>query len=183
MSHSEIDVVTEAVASAENADDRRAAHAPIIEQPERASATQRVVSRVLTAAAWAAYVWLIAPLLTSLAWALGLRYAWLELSAPLLAGTGTPGLLLPILAGIGAGLLLGWGEFNRWRFTGVERRRATPPVSDAVVAAAINAPLDLPKRMRASFSESPVIVLHMSEDGLPQGFTQTMEPPKPLRRG
>ena len=69
--------------------------------------------------AWAAYAWLIAPLLTSIAWLLGLRHAWFELSAPLLAGTGTPGLALPILGGLGIALLLGWAELNRWRFTGV----------------------------------------------------------------
>jgi biofilm PGA synthesis protein PgaD len=156
--------------------------APLIIAPERASPSQRALSRLFTAIAWAAYMWLIAPLLTSLAWLLGVRSAWIELSRPLIEGTGTPGLLLPILAGVGAGLLLLWGELNRWRFTGVERRHATPPVTDAVVAKSLGAPQDLADRMRKSFESLPVIVLQMNEQAEPEGFTATLEPPKPLRR-
>jgi len=167
--------------AAPSAEDLKAM-APLINAPERASTSQRALSRVFTTLAWAAYMWLIAPLLTSLAWLLGVRSAWIELSRPLIEGTGTPGLLLPILAGIGAGLLLLWGEFNRWRFTGVERRKHTPPVTDAVVAKALGAPPDLADRVRKSFQELPVIVLQMNEQAEPEGFVATMEPPKALRR-
>jgi len=167
--------------AAPSAEDLKAI-APLINAPERASTSQRALSRVFTTLAWAAYMWLIAPLLTSLAWLLGVRSAWIELSRPLIEGTGTPGLLLPILAGIGAGLLLLWGEFNRWRFTGVERRKHTPPVTDAVVAKALGAPPDLADRVRKSFQELPVIVLQMNEQAELEGFVATMEPPKALRR-
>ncbi len=156
--------------------------APLIVVPEKVSWRQRTLSHLLTGAAWAAYFWLIAPLLTTVAWALGLRYAWLELTAPLLTGEGTPGLLLPLLAGGGVIVLLAWAEFNRWRFTGVERRKATPPVSDAVVAAALGAPQALPHELRASFEKLPVVVLQMNEQAEPEGFVATLDPPKPLRR-
>ncbi|SDD84192.1 poly-beta-1,6-N-acetyl-D-glucosamine biosynthesis protein PgaD [Aquimonas voraii] len=155
---------------------------PLIVVPEKVSWRQRTLSHLLTSAAWAAYFWLIAPLLTTLAWALGLRYAWLELTAPLLTGDGMPGLLLPILGGGGVAVLLLWAEFNRWRFTGVERRKTTPPVSDAVVAAALGAPLSLPHELRTSFETLPVVVLQMNEQAEPEGFVATLEPPKPLRR-
>jgi biofilm PGA synthesis protein PgaD len=168
--------------AAEPSADELKAMAPLIIAPERASTSQRALSRLFTTLAWAAYMWLIAPLLTSLAWLLGIRSAWLELSRPLIDGTGAPGLLLPILAGVGAGLLLLWGEFNRWRFTGVERRKHTPPVTDAVVAKALGAPPDLADRVRKSFKELPVIVLQMNEQAEPEGFVATMEPPKALRR-
>src|SRR5690606_23755248 len=102
--------------------------------------------------------WLIAPLITSLAWALGLRHAWVQLSAPILAGEGAPGLLLPLLGGTGIALLIAWAELNRWRFTGVERRRATPPVTDRVVSDSLGAPAELPHQLRASFERLPVVV-------------------------
>ena len=162
--------------------DRAKPQAPLIVAPERASAGQRTLSHLLTAVAWAAYAWLIAPLLTSIAWLLGLRHAWFELSAPLLAGTGTPGLALPILGGLGIALLLGWAELNRWRFTGVERRHATPPVDDDTVATSLGAPLSLPHALRDSFEKLPVVVLQMNEQAEPEGFVATLEPPKPLRR-
>jgi hypothetical protein len=53
--------------------------APLIVAPERATLGQRTLSHLLTAVAWAAYAWLIAPLLTSIAWLLGLRHACLEM--------------------------------------------------------------------------------------------------------
>lgn len=155
---------------------------PLIVVPDKVSWRQRTLSHLLTSAAWAAYFWLIAPLLTTLAWALGLRYAWLELTAPLLTGEGMPGLLLPVLGGGGVGVLLLWAEFNRWRFTGVERRRPTPPVTDDVVATSLGAPLSLPHELRASFQTLPVVVLQMNEQAEPEGFIATLEPPKPLRR-
>lgn len=155
---------------------------PLIVAPEKVSLRDRTISHLLTTAAWAAYFWLIAPALTTLAWALGLRYAWLELTAPLLTGEGMPGLLLPILAGSGVVVLLLWAEFNRWRFTGVERRRTTPPVSDDVVATSLGAPLSLPHALRDSFEKLPVVVLQMNEQAEPEGFIATLEPPKPLRR-
>jgi biofilm PGA synthesis protein PgaD len=155
---------------------------PLIVAPEKVSWRDRTISHLLTGAAWAAYFWLIAPAITTLAWILGLRYAWIELTAPLLTGQGMPGLLLPILAGSGVVVLLLWAEFNRWRFTGVERRKTTPPVSDAVVAAALGAPLSLPHELRASFETLPVVVLQMNEQAEPEGFIATLEPPKPLRR-
>jgi biofilm PGA synthesis protein PgaD len=155
---------------------------PLIVAPEKVSLRDRTFSHLLTTAAWAAYFWLIAPAVTTVAWLLGLRYAWIELTAPLLSGQGMPGLLLPILAGCGVVILLLWAEFNRWRFTGVERRKTTPPVSDAVVAASLGAPLPLPDQLRASFDQLPVLVLEMNEQAEPTGFTATMEPPKALRR-
>lgn len=155
---------------------------PLIVVPEKVSWRDRTLSHLLTSAAWAAYFWLIAPAITTLAWLLGLRYAWVELTAPLLTGEGMPGLLLPILAGSGVLVLLLWAEFNRWRFTGIERRRATPPVTDAVVAAALGAPLSLPNQLRSSFDQLPVVVLQMNEQAEPEGFIATLEPPKPLRR-
>lgn len=156
--------------------------APIIEAPERTTLGERTLSHVLTAVAWAAYAWLIAPLLTSIAWLLGLRYGWLELTAPLLDGTGTPGIALPILGGLGIALLLAWAELNRWRFTGVERRHTTPPVTDDTVAESLGAPLSLPHQLRDSFEKLPVVVLQMNEQAEPEGFVATLEPPKPLRR-
>lgn len=156
--------------------------APLIVAPERATLGQRTLSHLLTAVAWAAYAWLIAPLLTSIAWLLGLRHAWLELSTPLLDGTGTPGIALPILGGLGIALLLGWAELNRWRFTGIERRHTTPPVSDDIVAESLGAPASLPHALRDSFEQLPVVVLQMNEQAEPEGFAATLEPPKPLRR-
>ncbi len=155
---------------------------PLIVTPEKVGWRDRTLSHLLTSAAWAAYFWLIAPMLTTVAWALGARYAWVELTAPLLTGEGMPGLLLPILAGVGVGVLLLWAEFNRWRFTGVERRRTTDPVSDDIVAASLGAPLSLPHELRASFEKLPVVVLQMNEEAEPTGFIATMEPPKALRR-
>lgn len=155
---------------------------PLIVVPEKVGWRERTLSHLLTGAAWAAYFWLIAPLLTTVAWALGLRYAWLELTAPLLTGEGMPGLLLPILAGSGVLVLLLWAEFNRWRFTGVERRRTTDPVTDDIVATSLGAPLSLPHELRASFEKLPVVVLQMNEQAEPEGFVATLEPPKPLRR-
>lgn len=169
-------------ASLAQAEATRRAAKRVINEPHLASTHERTVSHLLTAAAWAAYAWLIAPFITSVAWALGLRHAWFELTAPLIYGTGTPGLLLPILAGSGAFVLLSWAEFNRWRFTGVERRHTTTPVTDEVVAKTLGAPRALPQQLRASFEVLPVVVLQMDEEAQPTGFIATLEPPKALRR-
>lgn len=148
-----------------------AAHPPIIHEPERASLKRRIISAVLTVLAWSGYAYLVLPVLTTLAWALGLRHAALELQVPLPGTEGSPGALLPLLAGTFSLLLLAWGEYNRRRFSGLDRRQPVAPVRRPVVARALGATPALADAVREAMDRGQVITLHMDEHGVPKGFT------------
>jgi biofilm PGA synthesis protein PgaD len=102
---------------------------PIIHLPDRLGRSRRLAYGAVTASVWMAYFYLWAPLLTLLAWFVGLRTAYLRLY--LAQNAVDPFLLaaLPLIALVCAVLLIGWAEYNRARFGNADerRRRRTVP--------------------------------------------------------
>jgi biofilm PGA synthesis protein PgaD len=103
--------------------------APIIERPELRSDGRRISDSLITALAWAFWVYLILPLLSLAAWALGLHMFYDEVLAP---GRESLSQVLVYLrwAGVAGSVLIAWALYNRLRFGGVDRRRMSAP-SDA----------------------------------------------------
>lgn len=99
-------------------------HPLIIERPDLQSRTQRTVYTLITLLAWSLWMYLLAPLLSLAAWALGLHAFFVEMLLPqnfdylrelLLYAV----VLLSVLATI-----IAWSQYNLYRFRGVDRRAA-----------------------------------------------------------
>lgn len=111
----------------------------LIRKPHAQPALRRTAWGFVTAAFWAFYLYLWAPLVTLLLWAFGIRTAAYELY---LRGSHVEPFLLavlPLLTLACAALLVAWAEYNRWRFGGHDRRRPQPDAPRAEIAAALGA--------------------------------------------
>lgn len=139
----------------------------IITRPQRPPpARAHTVYGVMTVGAWMLYLYLWLPLITLVAWALGLRSAYVELY--LRKHSFEPRILLVLLVvGIVATvLLIGWAEYNRRRFHGRERRTAVSDVTPAEVAEG----LGVPERLRQDLTDGRFTVLRMGDEGRPLGI-------------
>lgn len=141
----------------------------IIVKPHAVPPLRRTFWGMVTAACWVFYVYLLAPLLTVVLWFLGIRTTYFELYQrdhsiePFLL------MVLPLLALFCALLLIGWAEYNRWRFVGrKERRMPETNASREQVAERLGASLQLAQQL----AESKSVTLHMGEDALPRSLTQ-----------
>ena len=112
---------------------------PIINVPERQGRAQHSISRMFTALAWLGYLYLWLPLVTLVAWALGMHRTYALMYRDQHAVEPFLLLSLPLIAMACAIVLLGWAEYNRARFGGPERRRPMPPVDDVQVAVGLGA--------------------------------------------
>lgn len=127
---------------------------PIIHHPERQGRRRRTVFTALTATAWALYFYLWLPLITLLAWVLGVRTTYGELYLKQHAVDPFLLLALPFIALVCAVVLLAWAEYNRARFSGGERRKAMGPVGEDTVALALGADPATAAALRAGRSMS-----------------------------
>lgn len=110
---------------------------PLIARPDLQSPRQRTLYGVLTLAFWAFWFYLWLPVLALLAWALGLQQAYkymvvLEGYQQVVHLMGIYSLVILLLGGV----LVLWATYNIFRFRGVERRSATPPVTPAEIGRA-----------------------------------------------
>lgn len=123
----------------------------VIDRPELQPPVQRTVFRVLTLAAWSAYLYLWLPAVTLAAWWVGMYTGMGELKivpAPFIDGA-LFGLLLQS-AMLAMVLMIGWGEYNRRRFQGKERRGPRPIVTPAQSAAAFGVDPEVARRLRGA---------------------------------
>lgn len=136
----------------------------VIRQPEAARPMRRRLFGTITFLAWSAYLYLWLPLITLIAWLLGLRTAFTEwmvhrdqlaLRGLVLAGMTSMAL---------AGALVLWAEYNRRRFTGVERRHRAPDVTAPDVASALGAD----RVAIAALQSGRVLRVHCRPDGSPE---------------
>jgi biofilm PGA synthesis protein PgaD len=106
---------------------------PLIERPDRVSRARRTVLGALTAILWIIYAYLWVPLITLVAWLIGIRTAWQRLY--LEQHTVDPFIVaaLPIIALLCALLLIGWAEYNRTRFFNADKRKRRGDVEDEAV--------------------------------------------------
>jgi biofilm PGA synthesis protein PgaD len=133
----------------------------IIYRPERQKPMQRVLFTLITMIAWTLWVSLWLPLITLLAWLLGLHdvYVKLGLDHPFRAANDL-GLVLRVA--IIAALSLGsWAFYNRMRFAGKQKRRANRFVELAEMAPVLDASFNTAQQLRASRRS----VVHFNEQG------------------
>ena len=137
------------------------AEAIVIQRPERQRPIQRALFGVITVLAWIAWASLWVPLITALAWAIGLGdvYIQLNLGHPLKSGGDLVIVLYSALACIT--IFLSWSRYNHWRFSGKQKRRGNNPVGLADTAKSIGASLETAEAMQAQRRS----VVHFSEEG------------------
>lgn len=140
---------------------------PIIDHTPTRGPGKRLAAGALTAAAWSVYAWLWVPLITAIAWIIGMRTAYVrlylndnEIDTFLL-------LALPVIALLCAALLIGWAEYNRVRFSGVERRQRRDDVDDDTVRIALGASAALASKLR----DGRIVRLALDDDARPVAAT------------
>lgn len=135
----------------------------IISLPQRQSMVQRGLYASLTAMAWVAWIALWLPLVTAIAWAVGIDLAYSRIIMEN-AAQGLDDLVFLLRAGsLCSVLLLSWALYNAWRYGGRERRGQIASVNPATIAdyfGASDIVSDRLRRMRRS-------VLHVDPDGRP----------------
>lgn len=141
-----------------------APHNPTIDRHAAAPARTHRLHGAATVVAWVVYAWLWLPLITVVAWLLGVRTSYIELYMRDHRFEPTLVVTLPLLALACALLLIGWAEWNRWRFGDRERRGAHEDVAPADVARALHAPEHVATRL----SDAKLAVLTMDAEGRPQ---------------
>lgn len=108
-----------------------------IHRPQLQPGLGRHIHRWLTLLAWSAYLYLWLPIATLVLWWLGTRLGISELRRyPEFIDVELFWLLLEAL-GITLLLLVGWAEYNRFRFQGRDRRKHQPPVLPLATAQAM----------------------------------------------
>ncbi len=137
----------------------------IIHRPHLQSNVNRSMHRALTLIAWALYMYLWLPLVTLALWWISTHLGYQELIE-------TPGVidaalfLVPIKAAIVAAvLLIGWAEYNRWRFQGHERRHPQPNVTPADSAGVLGATADVSNALLGSRSA----IVSVDQNAVPIG--------------
>ena len=125
------------------------AEAIVIQRPERQRPVQRVLFGFITVIAWVIWASLWLPLLTALAWAIGLGdiYVQLDLGHPLQSSGDLDIVLYSALVCVA--IFTSWSAYNHLRFSGKQKRRGNSPVSTAETAKAIGASLDTALIMQA----------------------------------
>lgn len=136
---------------------------PVIVRPERLARQQRALQRAATLLAWSAYAWLWVPLVTLVAWVLGLQAGWDRLY--LQRNAVDPFILaaLPIIALLCGLLLIGWAEYNRARFADADHRLRRSDVADAAVRERLQAPAQVMHTLR----RHRVVTVRMDEQARP----------------
>lgn len=120
----------------------------IINRPHRQPPLQRTVFAIITMVAWTLWISLWLPVLTLIAWLLGMEDAFrqLGLTHPLQA-INDLGMVLSIAAvcalSIGA-----WSQYNRLRFAGKQRRRGNRSLDIAEMAPALAASVETGRLLR-----------------------------------
>ncbi len=131
---------------------------PIIETPDLQSLRQRYASTILTLAFWVLWFYLWIPVLSLLAWLLGIESFYREMilfeglygERRLLACYGITVLLIGIA-------YLGWALYNQFRFRGRERRCEQRRVDDEALAEAFGIVPDEVVRLK---SARRVVITH-----------------------
>ncbi|TVR62874.1 MAG: poly-beta-1,6-N-acetyl-D-glucosamine biosynthesis protein PgaD [Gemmatimonadales bacterium] len=100
----------------------------IIERPDLQPPGQRVAYRVVTAIAWVVWGYLWLPLITLLAWFLGVRRFIREVVVPEQSFLLATGFVYIVVILTLAATLVVWSRYNLARFGGRERRQHPPPL-------------------------------------------------------
>lgn len=140
---------------------------PIIDHTPARRPGRRFASGALTAAAWTLYAWLWVPLITAVAWFVGVRTAYVRLYLndneldPFLL------LALPVIALVCGAMLIGWAEYNRARFSDADRRQRRDAVDDERIRLALGATAVLAAKLRTG----RIVRVALDEDARPVAAT------------
>ena len=136
----------------------------IIHSPQKkASRTTHTFYNTITFMAWLAYAYLWLPIVTLVAWVLGVKAAYVEIYVRDHALDPTLLVTLPLLLLLCSALLIGWAELNRYRFQDKDRRGALEPATAADIAQCLRATPEL----AASLANAKSVVLTLDDSGAP----------------
>jgi biofilm PGA synthesis protein PgaD len=102
----------------------------IFDRPDLQARRHRWAYSALTLLAWGIWMYLWLPVVTLLAWYLGIRTFIREMVIPDPRTMGTLALAYLVVVLIMGAILVVWSQYNLRRFRGQDRRRASLPVSD-----------------------------------------------------
>lgn len=139
----------------------------LIRKPYAQPRLKRAAWGFVTAAFWGLYIYLWLPLVTLILWLLGVRTAFFELYTR--KHQVEPFLLvaIPTMAVLCALALIGWAEYNRWRFARQDRRNPQEDVDVDEVARRLGASQALAQQL----GQSKITLLHMNEDAIPESMS------------
>jgi biofilm PGA synthesis protein PgaD len=121
---------------------------PLINRPDRVGRVRHTVLRLATAVLWAFYAYLWVPLLTLVAWLLGIHTVYQRLYLEQNAVDPFVLASLPVIALVCAVLLIGWAEYNRVRFADADERRRRGDVTETAVDDKLGAEHELGEVLR-----------------------------------
>jgi biofilm PGA synthesis protein PgaD len=106
----------------------------IFDRPDLQARRHRWAYSTLTLLAWGIWMYLWLPVVTLVAWYLGVRTFIREMVIPDPRAMGALALAYLVVVVMLGAVLVVWSQYNLRRFRGQDRRRASPPVSDEEVA-------------------------------------------------
>ncbi len=122
---------------------------PYITQPrDPAPGGVRTLQGIVTLIAWVAYAWLWLPVITVVAWMLGVRTSFVELRVRTYEFDQDTFGILFTLAVVATVILIGWAEYNRHKFGGHDRRMPAENVGVNEIAQSLRAHQAFPQRRR-----------------------------------
>ncbi|GAB2514259.1 poly-beta-1,6-N-acetyl-D-glucosamine biosynthesis protein PgaD [Lysobacter humi (ex Lee et al. 2017)] len=130
------------------------------------SAAVRTLHGAITIAAWVVYAYLWLPVITVVAWYLGVRTSWVELGVKNYSFDQATFGILFTLAIVATVLLIGWAEYNRHKFGRHDRRTPILDVGVDDVAGSLNTDAEVSRTLAGSKS----ITLAMGDDARPVGI-------------
>lgn len=137
-------------------------HPDIIYRPDLLPPRHRVMFSGITLVAWGIWVYLFLPLLSVLAWWLGVEIFASYMLDPTDRGYFvTLTFYLIVIAGAGL-IIVSWSRYNQLRFRGQDRRAHTPPVSPEMVQARFRVDAQTLEQIHAS----KVMVFDLDKDGV-----------------
>lgn len=137
----------------------------IFEPREPASGGVHTLQGVVTLIAWLAYAWLWLPVVTVVAWMLGVRTSFVELQLRHYEfDQDTFGILFTIAVATTL-LMIGWAEYNRHKYGGPDRRTPAENVRQDEIAMTLGGSADV----AGPLSRAKSITLAMGEDARPTG--------------
>lgn len=133
----------------------------IINRPDRQRPLQRTLFAIITMVAWTLWISLWLPLLTLIAWLLGLEdaYKQLGLMHPLHAADNLS--IVLTIAAVCALSMGSWSQYNRIRFTGKQRRRGNRHLDITEMAPALASSVETAQRLRSGRRS----VIYFAHDG------------------
>ena len=121
---------------------------PVVRRPQRLGWGRRQWQRGCTLLAWGVYAVLWLPLVTWLAWLLGLHAAWQRLYVQQSAVDPFVLVALPVIALVCGLLLIGWAEYSRRRHADADQRRRRPDVGPDRLREGLGAPAHVAQTLR-----------------------------------